>query len=217
MRELPNRPNVDQLRHQARELLRAATGGDERANWRIAEVSDQLNVAGAQLAIAREYGFSSWRQLISEVERRRGHSDGFFDEFQRLPEPPPPEAVPNPWEGPQPGVIGEWVPWRIVLFKSEIAQVVLRNFEVQPSGLSFDLVAQVRQRALVGELLRGEYGAPELGVVFADGRNAASIDRGRPAPGDPAHPVLRSGRGAEIPGVSAGNTFGFGRCLPLDR
>jgi len=187
MRELPNRPNVDQLRHQARELLRSASAGDEGVIRRIHEVSDQLNLAGAQLALAREYGFLSWRQLMSEAERRRGRMEGFFDEFRHIPKPPPPEPVPVPWEGPPPGVLGGWVPWRIVLFKSEVAHVVLRNFEAQPSGLSFDLVAQVRQRALAGELQRGGYGAPELGVVFADGRSAASIDR-QPATGDPAHP-----------------------------
>ena len=70
--ELPNHPNLDQLRHQARDLLKAATAGDETAQRRIGIVSDRLNLTAAQLAIAREYGMASWRELVAEVARRRG-------------------------------------------------------------------------------------------------------------------------------------------------
>lgn len=71
MPELPSRPNLDQLRHQARELLRSARSGDAEGLRRMAAVSDHVALASAQLALAREYGFSSWRQLVAEVEERR--------------------------------------------------------------------------------------------------------------------------------------------------
>lgn len=70
MSELPGRPNLDQLRHQARELLRAAAGGDPTALTRLRAVSERVSLSAAQLALAREYGLASWPALHAEVERR---------------------------------------------------------------------------------------------------------------------------------------------------
>ncbi|MCC8249172.1 ankyrin repeat domain-containing protein [Saccharothrix luteola] len=70
MPDLPARPNLDQLRHQARDLLRDARRGGVDALARIRAVSDRLVLASAQLAIAREHGFASWAKLKLEVERR---------------------------------------------------------------------------------------------------------------------------------------------------
>jgi len=70
MPDLPARPDLDQLRHQAKDLLRAAQHGDPGATARIRVVSDQLILSSAQLALAREYGFASWAKLKLEVERR---------------------------------------------------------------------------------------------------------------------------------------------------
>ena len=70
MPDLPARPDLDQLRHQAKDLLRAAQRGDPGAITRINAVSDQIMLSTAQLAIAREYGFASWAKLKLEVERR---------------------------------------------------------------------------------------------------------------------------------------------------
>lgn len=70
MPHLPARPDLDQLRHQARDLLRAARRGDSPALARVRAVSDQVVLASAQLAIAREHGFPSWPKLKLEVERR---------------------------------------------------------------------------------------------------------------------------------------------------
>lgn len=67
---LPARPDLDQLRHQAKDLLHAAQRGDSEATARISAVSDRVILASAQLAIAREYGFPSWAKLRLEVERR---------------------------------------------------------------------------------------------------------------------------------------------------
>ena len=70
MSELPGRPNLDQLRRQARELLRAAADGEPSALARIRAVSERVSLSAAQLAVAREYGFASWPALHAEVERR---------------------------------------------------------------------------------------------------------------------------------------------------
>jgi uncharacterized protein len=67
MPKLPIRPDLDQLRHQAKDLLRAARIGDHSA---AARVGAPPALAGAQLAIARGYGFASWSKLKTEVERR---------------------------------------------------------------------------------------------------------------------------------------------------
>lgn len=70
MRDLPARPDLGQLRRQAKELLRAARAGDADALRRISAVSDRPVLASAQLALAREYGFTSWPKLRTEVLRR---------------------------------------------------------------------------------------------------------------------------------------------------
>ncbi len=71
MPQLPDRPDLAQLRRQARELQRAAAGGDPAARQRIQRVSAQTTLSAAQLAMAREYGFASWAGLKEEAERRR--------------------------------------------------------------------------------------------------------------------------------------------------
>jgi hypothetical protein len=78
MAQLPARPDTDQLRRQARELHRAAQGGDGGALRRLRRVSDKVTLSTAQLALARDYGFPSWRRLRDEVERRRSLVDGPF-------------------------------------------------------------------------------------------------------------------------------------------
>ncbi|MEV8444095.1 ankyrin repeat domain-containing protein [Actinosynnema sp. NPDC051121] len=70
MPALPPRPNLDHLRHQAKDLLRAARRGDPGALARVTAVSDRVVLASAQLAIAREHGFPGWPRLKLEVERR---------------------------------------------------------------------------------------------------------------------------------------------------
>jgi hypothetical protein len=67
---LPENPNLDHLRGQARDLQRAARAGDPAALARIAkhhpaprgELS-ALPLHTAQLVLAREYGFPSWPRL----------------------------------------------------------------------------------------------------------------------------------------------------------
>jgi hypothetical protein len=74
MSTLPGRPDLDQLRRHARELLRAAAASDEEALRRIRAVSEKQTLSAAQLAIAREYGFPSWPKLRAEVLRRQAYT-----------------------------------------------------------------------------------------------------------------------------------------------
>jgi hypothetical protein len=75
MPDLPERADIDQLRRQARELLRAAVAGEPEALARLRAVSERPTLAAAQLAIARELGLPSWPALRSEVESRRPSID----------------------------------------------------------------------------------------------------------------------------------------------
>jgi hypothetical protein len=81
-RELPSRPNLEQLKIQARELLKAHKSGDPEAIRRIQESHPRLSAAtasqirdaklrlsDAQLVLAREYGFDSWPKLKAHVDR----------------------------------------------------------------------------------------------------------------------------------------------------
>jgi ankyrin repeat protein len=70
MPTLPAHPNLDQLRHQAKDLLRAAKSGDQEALSEIGFASDRVTLAASQLAVARRYGFASWAKLRTEVEAR---------------------------------------------------------------------------------------------------------------------------------------------------
>jgi ankyrin repeat protein len=70
MPSLPTHPDLDQLRRQAKELLRAAQAGDTAGTARIQAVSEELTLTAAQLALAREYGFASWPRLKDEVDAR---------------------------------------------------------------------------------------------------------------------------------------------------
>src|SRR5215469_5682141 len=104
MSALPGRPDLDQLRRQARELLRAAAASDEQALARIRVVSQEQTLSAAQLAIAREYGFASWPRLRAEVLRRRagtGPAAGAVAVAEAAPSPETAsatESAPQSWE-----------------------------------------------------------------------------------------------------------------------
>ena len=89
MPELPDRPHLDQLRYQARELQRAAAAGDNAARRQIHSVAARrVTLASAQLAVARQYGFASWPQLTAEVARRRAAIDDPGPALAAAPLPP---------------------------------------------------------------------------------------------------------------------------------
>ena len=73
-RRLPVVPDLEQLKHQAKDLLRAVHAGDLEA---IAELTEfhpnppnpaDVKLADAQLVLARSYHASSWTRLVQAVE-----------------------------------------------------------------------------------------------------------------------------------------------------
>lgn len=74
-RRLPVHPDLDQLRRQAKDLLRAIHAGDPAA---LAELSEHhpgsidpkaAKLSDAQLVLARSHGASSWTRLVHGVQR----------------------------------------------------------------------------------------------------------------------------------------------------
>jgi ankyrin repeat protein len=83
---LPDRPDLDQLRRRAEDLLNAARSNDQRAVERIRvqlslPAGAELTLAAAQLVIAREHGLGSWPALEAEV---RARTAGLFERLAEL-------------------------------------------------------------------------------------------------------------------------------------
>src|SRR6185436_5072768 len=73
---LPARPSLEQLRKQAKELLKAYHAGDAAAAVRFRACIRRLSeskqpaeaaLADAQFVLAREYGFENWAMLAHHV------------------------------------------------------------------------------------------------------------------------------------------------------
>jgi hypothetical protein len=63
--------NLEQLRKQAKDLVRAARTGDEQALARVranAPKRERIALADAQVTIARENGYPSWPALVAAAE-----------------------------------------------------------------------------------------------------------------------------------------------------
>ncbi len=82
VKRLPAKANLDDLRYQAKDLLKAQAARNAAAAQRLrefhprvnratdAEIFDaKLSLSDAQLAIAREYGFPSWARLKRHIEK----------------------------------------------------------------------------------------------------------------------------------------------------
>jgi ankyrin repeat protein len=92
---LPDAPNLEQLKKQAKSLLRNAQARDRDALARFAWLPalagtpiDQIDAGDlalhdAQSVIAREHGFASWNALREEVEARTLSPSAAIDEFVR--------------------------------------------------------------------------------------------------------------------------------------
>jgi hypothetical protein len=69
-RHLPVRPDLDQLRYQAKDMLKALRKGDQRALAEFASTHPEgvgpgeAQLADAQLVLARSYGAVSWPRLV---------------------------------------------------------------------------------------------------------------------------------------------------------
>jgi hypothetical protein len=74
-KDLPENADLSQLRAQAKELLRAYAGGNPVAIARVRAVlpatGTEIQLRGAQLVIAREYGLDGWRELAAAVVARQ--------------------------------------------------------------------------------------------------------------------------------------------------
>jgi uncharacterized protein len=81
---LPARPSLEQLRKQAKELLKGYRADDPSAVARFqshhprGSSDERLSLADAQLVLGREYGFPSWARLKHHVESLQRPAD--FDE-----------------------------------------------------------------------------------------------------------------------------------------
>ena len=92
-RQLPERPNLEQLKRQAKDLLRSAREHDAAALQRFrilptfANLSDvelarrPLALHDAQSVIGREYGFDSWRALHERVDELTIEFAAAVDQF----------------------------------------------------------------------------------------------------------------------------------------
>jgi ankyrin repeat protein len=85
-RTLPARPDLDQQKKLAKDLLRAFRAGDPQAAARMrAELPDkaELSLTDAQYVLAREYGFASWRELREQIEQRTIEQLSPIERFKR--------------------------------------------------------------------------------------------------------------------------------------
>lgn len=73
-RHLPVRPNLDQLKHQAKDLLKAIRSGDSSAladleNYHPEKIkANAAKLTDAQLALAHSYGIASWPRLVQACQ-----------------------------------------------------------------------------------------------------------------------------------------------------
>jgi ankyrin repeat protein len=100
---LPNEPNLEQLRRQAKELRDSVRAGEARALALVAEhhpngprddaTLPKFSLSSAQLVIARRYGFPSWPRLKQHLDvvaqfmrapSQVGPADNPVDEFLRI-------------------------------------------------------------------------------------------------------------------------------------
>ena len=70
-RHFPVRPNLEQLKHQAKDLLRAIRQSDPSALAELQKrhpkpiTSENARLADAQFVLARSYGLPSWPRLVT--------------------------------------------------------------------------------------------------------------------------------------------------------
>lgn len=71
-KSLPPKPNLEQLKKQAKSLLASFHNNDATAaslfNQHLPLPKDKIQLSDSQLVLAREYGFSSWAKLKAHVE-----------------------------------------------------------------------------------------------------------------------------------------------------
>ena len=81
-RDLPARPNLDHLKHEAKALHKAFDEGDATAIQRVRQAlgeKDAVKLTDAQRVIAREYGFPTWARLREHVQSSRGPDEAIAE------------------------------------------------------------------------------------------------------------------------------------------
>ena len=78
--ELPEHPNLEYYRKQAKHLYRAYAAGDAAAEARIGDVlggrgAKRFLLTDAQFVLAQEHGFESWAEFRAHIERRNTTGD----------------------------------------------------------------------------------------------------------------------------------------------
>lgn len=81
---LPEFPDLDQLRRQAKDLLHTAEADDASAARELAGLTGRVDLNTAQLALARRHGYGSWTRLKHEVERKNAIQHGDVENLRRL-------------------------------------------------------------------------------------------------------------------------------------
>jgi hypothetical protein len=97
---LPPNTNLDHLKRQAKDLIKAHCSRDAQAAQRIREFHPRfrkaadheifdarLSLADAQLAIARERGFASWARLKRHIEKPTLADDLTLPKHERIEDP----------------------------------------------------------------------------------------------------------------------------------
>jgi len=163
---LPDRPDLDQLRRQARELLRAAAGRDPAAVTRIRAVSERTTLSAAQLAIAREYGCRTWAALRAEVERRRSPLDRWSFGGAGAIETPSGLLLPD-----------------VLIVGADRAELST-TLTPGPNDAGRDRAAPAESRASINEEIRALEASTQIGdVTVVDDRGATYVLRVRAAAG----------------------------------
>jgi len=100
VKALPPNPNLDHLKYQAKDLLRAHASRDPQIAQRIREFhprfhraadtsifDTQLHLIDAQLTIAREHGFASWMRLKRRIEKPALADNLNLPQHERIEDP----------------------------------------------------------------------------------------------------------------------------------
>ena len=110
------------------------------------------------------------------------------------------------WSGPSDNIMEAAVPLQVVLLRNDRLAVYLRSFRAAPNGVLFDLSIRIREQLQPSRFrpmemfhVRGPLASLDqipaelfrLGVIFADGRSASTVDRRPFGQGEPNAPVLQ--------------------------
>lgn len=178
-KQLPPRPNLDQLKRQAQDLLAASRAADPAACQRLREFHPRLKGAtneaiaegkitwsDALLAIAREYGYASWARLKARVETPDGAPAEDRPHQERITDPIFRRAVEMIDDGDMPALV-RWLDQHQDL-QTRHASFEGGNYFRQPSLLAFVAENPVRNDALPPNIVDVARVLLDRGVAKAD-------------------------------------------------